>query len=127
MQLENRFLIVISSTSSDNISDFIKRMFTDCRLSGSKKLMINFISNISYPEFIQNARESLLDNIDLGIYIYIWKPDEIEYMLKRILEVKDDMKGLIIYCDSNNKQIIEKILPKIPNSIKANIIKDYCK
>lgn len=89
--------------------------------------MINFISNISYPEFIQNARESLLDNIDLGIYIYIWKPDEIEYMLKRILEVKDDMKGLIIYCDSNNKQIIEKILPKIPNSIKANIIKDYCK
>ncbi|MDT7860627.1 MAG: DUF5751 family protein [Saccharolobus sp.] len=127
MQLENRFLIVISSTSSDNISDFIKRMFTDCRLSGSKKLMINFISNISYPEFIQNARESLLDNIDLGIYIYIWKPDEIEYMLKRILEIKDDMKGLIIYCDSNNKQIIEKILPKIPNSIKANIIKDYCK
>ncbi|BDB98920.1 DUF5751 family protein [Saccharolobus caldissimus] len=127
MQLENRFLVVISSTSSDNISDFIKRMFTDCRLSGSKKLMINFISNISYPEFIQNARESLLDNIDLGIYIYIWKPDEIEYMLKRILEIKDDMKGLIIYCDSNNKQIIEKILPKIPNSIKANIIKDYCK
>jgi hypothetical protein len=127
VQLENRFLIVISSTSSDNISDFIKRMFTDCRLSGSKKLMINFISNISYPEFIQNARESLLDNIDLGIYIYIWKPDEIEYMLKRILEIKDDMKGLIIYCDSNNKQIIEKILPKIPNSIKANIIKDYCK
>ncbi|WP_338603647.1 DUF5751 family protein [Sulfolobus tengchongensis] len=127
MQLENRPIVVISSASPEDIPNFIRMMFKDCRLNGSKKLVINFISSISYPEFVQNARESLLDNIDLGTYIYIWSPEEIDQMMKTILEKYQDMKGIIIYCDSNNKQFMEKIIYKIPNSIKANIIKDYCK
>ncbi|ACP54180.1 DUF5751 family protein [Saccharolobus islandicus] len=127
MQLENKPIVVISSTNAEEIPNFIRAMFKDCRLNGSKKLIINFISSISYPEFIQNAREALLDNIDLGAYIYIWKPEEVDQMMKKILENRQDMKGIIIYCDDNNKYTIEKILYKVPNSIKANIIKDYCK
>ncbi|AAK42504.1 hypothetical protein SULI_00800 [Saccharolobus solfataricus] len=127
MQLENKPIIVISSTNSEEIPNFVRAMFKDCRLNGSKKLVINFVSSISYPEFVQNAREALLDNIDLGVYIYIWKPEEVDQMMRRIMENHKDMKGMIIYCDDNNKHMIEKILPKIPNSIKANIIKDYCK
>jgi len=127
MQLENKPIVVISSTNAEEIPNFIRAMFKDCKLNRSKKLIINFISSISYPEFIQNAREALLDNIDLGAYIYIWKPEEVDQMMKKILENRQDMKGIIIYCDDNNKHTIEKILHKVPNSIKANIIKDYCK
>ncbi|QGA53501.1 hypothetical protein GFS03_02300 [Sulfolobus sp. E5-1-F] len=127
MQLENKPIVVISSTNAEEIPNFVRTMFKDCRLNGSKKLIINFISSIPYPEFIQNAREALLDNIDLGTYIYIWKPEEVDQMMRKILENSQDMKGIIIYCDNDNKRFIEKILPKIPNSIKANIIKDYCK
>lgn len=128
MQLDNQFVVVISSTSPDDIPSFIRKMFKDCRLSGSKKLMINFLSNkISYPEFVQNARESILDNVDLGIYVYIWKPEEIDQMIRKVLEMQKDIKGFIIYCDNDNKQLIERLSAKIPNSIKAKIIKDYCK
>ncbi|MEM4082765.1 MAG: DUF5751 family protein [Saccharolobus sp.] len=128
MQLDNQFVVVISSTSPDDIPGFIRKMFKDCRLSGSKKLMINFLSNkISYPEFVQNARESILDNVDLGIYVYIWKPEEIDQMIRKVLEIQKDIKGFIVYCDNDNKQLIERLSAKIPNSIKAKIIKDYCK
>ncbi|MEM0122359.1 MAG: DUF5751 family protein [Saccharolobus sp.] len=128
MQLDNQFVVVISSTSLDDIPAFIRKMFKDCRLSGSKKLMINFLSNkISYPEFVQNARESILDNVDLGIYVYIWKPEEIDQMIRKVLEIQKDIKGFIVYCDNDNKQLIERLSAKIPNSIKAKIIKDYCK
>ncbi|AOL17819.1 hypothetical protein BFU36_10470 [Sulfolobus sp. A20] len=119
--------MIISSTSPEDIPEFIKKMFKECRLSNSKKLILHFISELSYPEFIQYARESLLDNIDLGVYIYTWKKEDTEQMLRKVIETKDSMKGLILYCDDNNKVIIEKIMQKIPNSIKANIIKDYCK
>ncbi|MBW9141737.1 MAG: hypothetical protein K1T65_08690, partial [Candidatus Aramenus sp.] len=64
--------------------------------------------------------------IDLGLEIYVWKTNDFDKMLKKVQE-ENNIKGIITVCGEENKYALRKMLDRLSNSIKANMLKDLCK
>lgn len=122
--MKNVIFYIISS-KLDDLPNIIRTAFRDCVSSKSHNLVLNIITDEPYWEVIKASREAILDNIELGIDLYVWKPDEIDKMIEKMREY--DIKGIINNCSKEEKFNAEKVLEKIPNDRKIFIIKDYCK
>ncbi|BFH73557.1 hypothetical protein SJAV_15010 [Sulfurisphaera javensis] len=118
-------ILTIISVNNDNFESYFRKIFSDVRASGSKKTIINVFTDLQYYELVTLIREALLDNIDIGYELYLWKKDQVDYFFKNL--EKQEYDGLLIYCDEENKNYISKIVESLPNSIKRNLIKDSCK
>lgn len=118
-------ILTIISVNNDNLETYFRKIFTDVRSSGSKKTTINVFSSLQYSELVTLIREALLENIDIGYELYIWKKEDLNSFLDYIK--KNELDGLLVYCDDENRNFISKIVENIPNNIKSSLIKDYCK
>ncbi|AWR96684.1 hypothetical protein DFR86_03345 [Acidianus sulfidivorans JP7] len=118
-------IVVIVYTKNEELTEVFRKIFRDAKVHGGKKVIAHVISNSEYWDFFANSREALLDNLDLGLEIFTWKPDEINKMLDKINNT--EIKGIITYCDDSNKYQVEKIIGSLDNSLKAKILKDNCK
>ncbi len=125
MQPDYRPIIALIYVKDEDLTEIFRKMFKDVRLLGGRKIVANVISNSEYWNFFANAREAILDNLDLGLEIFTWKPNETDKMLKKIQEY--NYKGFITYCSDENKYNMRKILDNLPVQMKANMLKDYCK
>ena len=118
-------ILTIISANSDTLENYFRKIFSDVRSSGSKKTTINVFTDLKYSDLVTIVREALLDNIDVGYELYLWKKDEINKFFDYIRKL--DVDGLLIYCDDENRAFVTKIVDNLPNNIKSNLIKDYCK
>jgi len=118
-------ILTIISANSDTLENYFRKIFSDVRSSGSKKTTINIFTDLKYSDLVTIVREALLDNIDVGYELYLWKKDEVNKFFDYIRKL--DVDGLLIYCDDENRVFVTKIVDNLPNNIKSNLIKDYCK
>ncbi|AAY80348.1 DUF5751 family protein [Sulfolobus acidocaldarius] len=114
----------IVNVTSENLDNFFRRVLTDVRKLGSKKVVVNIITDLKFHEVVGYIREAMLDNIDIGYELHLWKRDEVNKMLDKLLEYNID--GILIYCDEETRPIMIKIYDAFPNKIKAMITKNYC-
>ena len=118
-------ILAIVSANSDTLENYFRKIFIDVRNSGSKKTSINVFTDLKYSDLISVIREALLENIDIGYELYLWKKEEANEFLDYVK--KSDIDGLLVYCDDENKAFISKIIENLPNNIKSNLIKDRCR
>ena len=118
-------LLALISSNPENLENIFRKVFVDTRASGYKKIVINVISNIPFHELVSYIREAILDNIDIGYELYLWSKDDVGKILD--LLSKNSFDGVLLYCDSENKNMIEKVFETFPNKLKAGLIKDYCR
>ncbi|MFP3064137.1 MAG: DUF5751 family protein [Sulfolobus sp.] len=118
-------LLALISSNPENLENIFRKVFTDTRASGHKKIIINVVSNIPYHELVSYVREAILDNIDIGYELYLWNKDDTSKILN--LLSKNSFDGVLLYCDDENKSTVERIFETFPNQLKASLIKDYCR
>jgi len=118
-------LLALISSNPENLENILRKVFTDTRASGHKKIIINVVSNIPYHELVSYVREAILDNIDIGYELYLWNKDDTSKILN--LLSKNSFDGVLLYCDNENKSTVERIFETFPNQLKASLIKDYCR
>ncbi|MDT7875204.1 MAG: DUF5751 family protein [Sulfolobaceae archaeon] len=118
-------LLALISSNPENLENIFRKVFTDTRASGHKKIIINVVSNIPYHELVSYVREAILDNIDIGYELYLWNKDDTSKILN--LLSKNSFDGVLLYCDNENKSTVERIFETFPNQLKASLIKDYCR
>mgnify|MGYP001772514054 CR=1 FL=1 len=116
-------ILALVATKDENLEKTFRKIFSDVRVSGSRKVIINVISDDPFHKIVDHVREAILDNIDIGYELFVWKKDEIS----KIVEKSDNVDGLLLYCDPENRSIIEKVYSQLPNKAKANLIKDNCR
>ena len=118
-------ILTIVSANSENLENYFRKIFADVRSSGSKKTSINVFTDLKYSDLVAIVREALLENIDIGYELYLWKKEEVKKFFDYI--GKTELDGLLIYCDDENRVFVSKIIDNLPNNIKTNLIKDYCR
>jgi len=118
-------LLALISSNPENLENIFRKVFTDTRASGHKKIIINVVSDIPYHELVSYVREAILDNIDIGYELYLWNKDDTSKILN--LLSKNSFDGVLLYCDNENKSTVERIFETFPNQLKASLIKDYCR
>lgn len=120
-----RPVITLINVKDEELNEIFRKIFRDVRLVGGKKIIAHVITNSPHWNFFANSREALLDNLDLGLEIFTWKIDDVNKMLEKIKSI--DIKGIITYCDEENKYQMKKIIESLDNNLKAKIIRDNCK
>ncbi|BAB65486.1 DUF5751 family protein [Sulfurisphaera tokodaii] len=118
-------ILTLISVNNDNFENYFRKIFLDVRSSGSKKTTINVFTEIQYQELVTLIREALLENIDIGYELFLWKKNEVDIFLKNL--EKSEVDGLLVYCDDENKVFMSKIVDNLPTAIKRNLIKDFCR
>ncbi|ARM75162.1 DUF5751 family protein [Acidianus manzaensis] len=118
-------IVVLVYVKNEELTEVFRKIFRDVRMQGGKKIIAHVISNSEYWDFFANSREALLDNLDLGLEIFTWKPDQINKILEKMHNT--EIKGIITYCDDDNKYQMKKIMESLDNTLKAKILKDNCK
>jgi hypothetical protein len=118
------FAAIISS-KEEELGNYLRKIFREIKVLGGKKIIVFIVSDVPYWEIIKFSREAILDNIDLGLELFVFNKNEISKLQEKI--IKNEIKGILIYCSENRKYIVRKILESMPNSIISNIIRDYCK
>ncbi|BCU68989.1 DUF5751 family protein [Stygiolobus caldivivus] len=118
-------VIALVAMGNENLEKTFRKLFSDARSSGSKKVIINVISDQPFHKVVDHIREAMLDNIDIGYELFLWKKDETEKVLEKTAEMQ--VEGVLLYCDTENRNIIEKIFSQLPNKIRANLLKDNCR
>ncbi|AWR94218.1 DUF5751 family protein [Acidianus brierleyi] len=126
METDFRPIIVLFSAKNEETTELFRKVLREAKVLGGKKLIIHVIEDVNYWDFFSNSREAILDNLDLGIEIYTWKTTDTENMIKKIEEINNP-KGIVTFCSDDYKYMMRKIIDNLPTSLKANIIKDYCK
>ncbi len=126
MEQDYRPIVAIFSAKLEENTDLFRALLREVRALKGKKVIVHVLEDVEYWDFLASAREAILDNIDLGLEVYVWKTSEYDKMFKKIQEVKD-MKGVITICGEDTKYALRKVLDGMPNSIKANTLKDMCK
>ncbi|MCY0859144.1 MAG: hypothetical protein OWQ54_01805 [Sulfolobaceae archaeon] len=122
--MKNVIFYIITSNLNE-LPNIIRTAFRDCIANKSINLVLNIITDEPYHEVIKFAREALLDNIELGIELFVWKRNEIDKMIEKIKDY--DIKGIINNCSKEERYNAEKVLEKLPQDRKTLLIKDYCK
>ncbi|BCU68251.1 hypothetical protein HS7_16880 [Sulfolobales archaeon HS-7] len=120
-----RILSVIAVISPEDSSSFLRAIFRETKTHGFNKVDLNVISDMTYPQFVAEAREAMLENIDLSLSIYMWKKDETDKFLS-FLDKATQPAGLLFYCSEKEKGSLSRLKDKIPNKLKAALVRDLC-
>ncbi|EWG07858.1 MAG: hypothetical protein ASUL_02404 [Candidatus Aramenus sulfurataquae] len=126
MESDYRPVVAIFSAKLEENTDLFRLLLREVRALKGRKVIVHVLEDVEYWNFLASAREAILDNIDLGLEIYVWKTNDFDKMLKKVQEEKD-IKGIITVCGEENKYALRKMLDLLSNSIKANMLKDLCK
>ncbi|MCI2413762.1 MAG: hypothetical protein MPF33_00695 [Candidatus Aramenus sp.] len=126
MESDYRPVVAIFSAKLEENTDFFRTLLREVRALKGKKIIVHVLEDVEYWDFLASTREAILDNIDLGLEIYVWRTSDLDKMLKKVQEEKD-IKGVIMVCGEENKYALRKVLDSLPNSVKANMLKDLCK
>lgn len=126
MESDYRPVVAIFSAKLEENTDLFRLLLREVRALKGRKVIVHVLEDVEYWNFLASAREAILDNIDLGLEIYVWKTNDFDKMLKKVQEEKD-IKGIITVCGEENKYALRKMLDRLSNSIKANMLKDLCK
>jgi len=118
-------LLVLVAMKDENLEKTFRKIFADVRSSGGKKAYINVISEQPFHLVVEYIRGPMLDNIDIGYELFLWKRDDIAKVVEE--NSKKEFDGVLLYCDSENRILIEKIFSQLPSSIRANLLKDNCR
>jgi|GEM_PF-260004 hypothetical protein len=121
-------IIFIASCETDNIQKAIREIIFITRKVGGKKAFINLITDQPSWVVLREAREAILENIDLSLEIRTWNYNsaEREIMIKELRKQKAEAKGLIFYCDQNKRGIIEEVKREIPSEVMMLFMRDEC-
>ncbi|AWR98856.1 DUF5751 family protein [Metallosphaera hakonensis] len=125
VDLRNKSLFVLVQVREDTLTEIFRKIMKDARTLGFRKIFINVVSQLPHWQVLANAREAILDNIDLGLVVYTWRPDETKKILEKVTELGAD--GIMTYCDEESKFAMSKLMGNLPSSIKIGIVKDNCK
>lgn len=126
MESDYRPVVAIFSAKLEENTDLFRLLLREVRALKGKKVIVHVLEDVEYWDFLASAREAILDNIDLGLEIYVWKTNDFDKMLKKVQE-ENNIKGIITVCGEENKYALRKMLDRLSNSIKANMLKDLCK
>ncbi|BBL46693.1 MULTISPECIES: DUF5751 family protein [Metallosphaera] len=125
MDLRNKAVLVLVQVREETLAEVFRKLMKDARASGFRKVIINVISPLPHWQVLASAREAILDNIDLGLEVYTWKPEDVKKMFEKASQLGVD--GLMTYCDEDNKYSMSKLMSSLPDSLKISMIKDNCK
>lgn len=123
--VDYRPIVTLISVKDEELNDTIRKIFRDIKLLKGKKIILHVITSSPYWNFFSNSREALLDNYELGLEIFTWKPEETNKMIEKIKSV--DIRGIITYCSEESKYQMRRIIESLDNNLKAKIIRDNCK
>jgi hypothetical protein len=117
--------VVVAAVKSEELADFLRLLFREAKVHKFRKLLVNLVSDSNYWEVIRDSREAILDNIDLGLYINTWKLNQLEDMIEFLSKISE-MGGVMIFCSKDNRQFMLRMKSRLPQSLIANLTKDYC-
>jgi len=118
-------LLVLVAMKDENLEKTFRKILADVRLSGAKKVLINVISQQPFHKVVDYIREPMLDNIDIGYELFLWKKEDMAKVVEE--NSKKEFDGVLLYCDSENRGLIEKLFSQLPNNTRANLLKDNCR
>ncbi|WP_252896737.1 DUF5751 family protein [Metallosphaera hakonensis] len=108
VDLRNKSLFVLVQVREDTLTEIFRKIMKDARTLGFRKIFINVVSQLPHWQVLANAREAILDNIDLGLVVYTWRPDETKKILEKVTELGAD--GIMTYCDEESKFAMSKLM-----------------
>ncbi|MFP3347066.1 MAG: DUF5751 family protein [Sulfolobaceae archaeon] len=118
-------LLVLVAMKDENLEKTLRKIFADVRSSGAKKVLINVISQQPFHKVVDYIREPMLDNIDIGYELFLWKREDMAKVVEE--NSKKEFDGVLLYCDNENRSLIEKLFSQLPNNTRANLLKDNCR
>ncbi|MFP3197659.1 MAG: DUF5751 family protein [Sulfolobaceae archaeon] len=118
-------LLVLVAMKDENLEKTFRKIFADVRSSGAKKVLINVISQQPFHKVVDYIREPMLDNIDIGYELFLWKREDMAKVVEE--NSKKEFEGVLLYCDNENRSLIEKLFSQLPNNIRVNLLKDNCR
>lgn len=118
-------LLVLVAMKDENLEKTFRKIFADVRSGGAKKVFINVISQQPFHKVVDYIREPMLDNIDIGYELFLWKREDIAKVVEE--NSKKEFDGVLLYCDNENRSLIEKLFSQLPNNTRANLLKDNCR
>jgi len=124
-QVDRTTGVVVAAVKSEELADFLRLLFREAKVHKFRKLLVNLVSDSNYWEVIRDSREAILDNIDLGLYINTWKLNQLEDMIEFLSKISE-MGGVMIFCSKDNRQFMLRMKSRLPQSLIANLTKDYC-
>lgn len=117
---------VIIVGQGSRLTDTIRDIFRESRKLKARKLNINIVSEALFHEIVPDIREALLDNIEYSISLYTWRLDQVDDMVKKMLEI-GDLRGVILTCvNPEDKGRLTRVRKSLGTKLISLMMGDLC-